>query len=210
MQIRGRAKKFATIAGATGLVAASAVLIPFIGVAGALTNPASPGLTTPAGPYTNGSKISVSGAGFEAEQGPSATGNTMTIVECEYVNNTLPSDYTQCDGTTANPNPFVTNASGAFTNFQFTVTAVTTGGGSNINCDATHYCVLWVGADPVGNFSGSSASPIAFSTPFLITQPNTSTPESPATIALPVAAAGVIGGGAFLVFRRRRHHSAAA
>jgi hypothetical protein len=206
MLIRGKAKKFAATAGACGTAAAMAVLMPLSGVAGATAM-----LSTPPGPWVESTPVLVTGSGFENGV---TTGDTITLVECESnASGTLPTTFDQCDGTTENPNTIILKAAGTFSD-EYSPQQLTSIGApgeqkSNIDCDATHYCVLWAGADPVNNFSGTTAQPIAFSQPFLIngTPP---TPESPATIALPIAAAGVAGGTGFLIFRRRRYHSHAA
>jgi len=139
--------------------------------------------TAPAGPYTDGQTITVSGTGFSTR----ASGNTIQIIECADPDGTtanLPQDNTSCDTTTENPNTIEPSTSGAFSD-QYQITELDTvvpAGGyqSNIDCNATNYCVLWIGEDAVNNFSGTTDQPVAFSPPFLVnpkasTQPTTLT-----------------------------------
>jgi hypothetical protein len=115
----------------------------------------------------------------------------------------LPTDPTiQCDGTTLNPLFIPTDALGNFS-AQYTISQLTNAGGSPITCDATDYCVLWVGVDVNSMFLSGAHG---FSAPFEVGAPPTGTPETPATIALPLVAAGLVG-GALWVARRRRVRS---
>jgi len=127
--------------------------------------------TAPAGPYSDGQTITVSGTGFSTR----SSGNTIEIIECADPDGTeanLPQDNTTCDTTTENPNTIEPAADGSFTDqYQITeLNTVVSGGGyqSNIDCNATNYCVLWIGEDAVNNFTGSTDQPVAFSPPFLI------------------------------------------
>jgi hypothetical protein len=137
--------------------------------------------TAPAGPYADGQTITVSGTGFSTR----ASGNTMEIIECADPDGTvanLPQDNSSCDGTTQNSNTIVPATDGSFTD-QYPITeldTVVSGGGyeSNINCNATNYCVLWIGEDDVGNFTGTTAQPVAFSPPFLINPAPTTEPTT--------------------------------
>jgi LPXTG-motif cell wall-anchored protein len=204
MHIRHRARKLVTMAGTAGLAATFALAVPLTGAAGAsgtvTLNP-----TPPAGGYTNGQTITVSGTGFSTN--PS---DSIQIAECADPGGTtagLPADNSTCDGTTLNPDTIFTNSAGTFSD-TYQITKVTTATGSNINCDATDYCVLWVGEDFNNNFTGSSAQPTGFSQPFLIGSATTGAPESPLTVALPLLGAAVVGGGGFVAYRRRRGHAA--
>jgi hypothetical protein len=121
--------------------------------------------TAPAGPYTDGQQITVSGTGFSTN-----SGDTITIVECADAGGTagnLPTDNSTCDLNTGNPLGIRHDASGGFSS-PYTVALDQVSSGGTIDCDATHYCVLWIGEDFNGNFTGSSAQPVAFSPPFLI------------------------------------------
>ena len=205
MSTRRRVAKFASLGGAAGLAASLLLMLPIAGQAGAsgtvTLNPAS-------GPYTDGQTITVSGTGFSTNPADS-----IEIVECADPNGTqanLPADNTTCDGTTQNPNTIFTNAAGTFSS-SYTIQKLSTTTGNSINCDATHDCVLWVGEDFNGNFSGTAAQPVGFSVPFLVNNAGSggTTPESPLTVALPIVGASVAGGAGFLVVRRRRRSAAA-
>ena len=188
-----------TIIRATGLAVAfavAAVVVPLEGTAFAATS-----ANISAGPYTDGQVVTVSGSGFPNH---TALPSGLTIVECADpggVPSGLPTDNSTCDGSTVNPLPVNTDASGNFST-SYTLAKLTTAGGvSNINCDSTHFCVLWVGADFNGNFLGTHA----FTGPFEISSPVTGTPEAPIAVALPAGAAILIG-GAILLARRRKAH----
>jgi len=174
---------------------------------------AAASVTTPSGPFANNQSITVSGSGFAKR----ATGSTIQILMCSDPGGqtaNLPHDITSCDGTTQNPNTIVPTAEGNF-NDKYTIvklsTKPTSGIESTINCDATHYCVLWVGEDQVDNFFGTSKQPVAYSQPFLVGATGStnssagSGSSSGAVVAIVIAVVVVVGGGgAFLWFRRRR------
>ena len=172
--------------------------------------------TAPAGPYADGQTITVSGTGFATR----ASGNTIEIIECADPDGTptnLPQDNSSCDGTTENSNTIVPATDGSFTD-QYPITeldTVVSGGGyeSNINCNATNYCVLWIGEDDVNNFTGTTDQPVAFSPPFLInpasgggttttTEPTTTTTELSASAAetSPTSSAGPTSSATSLAF----------
>ena len=136
---------------------------------------AGPAVTTsPAsGPFTDGQSITVSGTGFPNHaQDPSG----LSILECSDPGGTtanLPTDATACDGTTVNGLAINTNASGSFGPAQYSIVAlsIASPGSSNINCDATNYCVLWVGVD----YNNAFTQNFAFSEPFTIGSSSTTT-----------------------------------
>jgi hypothetical protein len=182
------------MAGAATVAALAALVVPFGGAAFA-----APVVTMAAGPYTSGQTITVSGTGFPTR---SADPSGLSLIECTDTGGlpgNLPTDDSFCDASTANPLPVLTNSSGAFST-TYTLESLSVSGGSSIDCDQTHDCVLWVGVDYVNNFNSNDA----FSGPFTISAPIASTPESPAAIALPVGAALIIGGAVFVTRRRRR------
>ena len=183
--------KVLAVAGAVGLASL------------ALASPvsATAAVTIPSGPFTDGQTITVSGTGFPTmTQLPTG----LEIIECSdpggsMVN--LPTDAsTGCDGTTVNGSQINTNSTGGFsTSYQM---ILLNSGNSSINCDATDFCVLWVGQD----FNGAFLSgPHAFSAPFEIHAPGSTTPEAPFVIALPIAAAAAVG--IVVYIRRRRGHA---
>jgi hypothetical protein len=194
MRVRSTAAAMTRTVGVATAVAVAAI-VSFAGPASAATS----ANLSPAGPYTDGQTITVSGGGFPVH---SALPSGLTVVECADPGGTvggLPTDNTTCDGSTVNPLPVNTDASGNFSTSYTLAKLTTTGGVSNINCDSTHFCVLWVGVDFNNSFTGTHA----FSSPFEISAPTMGTPEAPAAIALPVGAALLIGGAVFVARRRR-------
>ena len=193
MSMRRTVTRVAGMAGIATVLTASAIVLPFGGAAFA-----TPAVSLSAGPYTDGQSITVSGTGFPNH---AALPSGLSIIECSdpggLVSN-LPTDSSTCDGSTANPLPVNTDASGNFST-SYALALLTPSGGSPITCDATHFCVLWVGADFVNSFTGTHA----FSTPFEISSPTTGTPEAPVAIALPIGAAILVGGMIFVARRRR-------
>ncbi|HTZ08670.1 MAG TPA: hypothetical protein VMB72_06350 [Acidimicrobiales bacterium] len=135
---------------------------------------ATPTVTTPSGPFTDAQTITVSGSGFPD---PHADPTGLQILECADPGGSvanLPTDPSTCDGATVNPLPVNTDASGKFT-VNYAVSLLTgVHGTSNIECDATNFCVLWVGIDYNQAFT---SGPHAFSKPFEI-DPSSSTPAS--------------------------------
>ncbi|HTZ07788.1 MAG TPA: hypothetical protein VMB72_01880 [Acidimicrobiales bacterium] len=125
---------------------------------------AAPAVTiSPAGPYTDQQNVTVSGTGFPTN---SADPSGLQIIQCSDPGGTtgnLPIDDTSCDATTINPLPVLTDSNGDFST-SYTLSALSTSNGSNIDCSLTAYCVLWVGLDYANSFSGTHA----FSSAFLI------------------------------------------
>jgi len=100
-------------------------------------------ITMSPGPYANNHAITVSGSGFSLRK----SGNTVEILMCSDPGGSttnLPRDNSSCDGTTVNPNTIVPTANGTFTD-KYTILHLSPKLGFAITCDATHYCVLWVG-----------------------------------------------------------------
>jgi hypothetical protein len=181
--------------GVAGALVASAVLVVPGGTAAAA---AGVTLTPLATAYTNAQNVTVSGTGFPTRaQNPSG----LQIIECADPGGTtgnLPMDNTTCDGTTINPLPILTDSNGNFSaSYSMVQLKMSTGG--VVNCDNANECVLWVGVDYINSFLGAHA----FSTPFFVNSPGTTTPETPMTIALPIGAAFIVGGAVFLARRRR-------
>jgi hypothetical protein len=147
---------------------------------------AVPTVTIPAGPFSDGQTITVSGTGFPDH---SADPSGVQILQCADpmgLPANLPVDASTCEGTTINPLPVNTDAQGRFTT-PYVLSALTTQGGkSSIVCDASNYCVLWVGQDYNQQFT---SGPHAFSRPFEISPAatsssgttSTSTPGSPSS-----------------------------
>ena len=144
------------------LLIALGVAVSFSGRASAQT------LTVPAGPYTSGTAISLSGTGFSVR----SSGDTVEILECADPGGlpaNLPVDSTTCDGSTLNPGTIYPTSTGSFGPVNYLIQTLQVANGNVVDCDATNYCVLWVGEDYNNAFSGSAAEPVAFSAPFLIT-----------------------------------------
>lgn len=182
----------ATKVGRTAVsVAAVATAVAVLSFAGRAD--AAPSVSVPAGPFSDGQTITVTGSGFPAK----VTGG-LQIIECSDPGGVLPTDPTVgCDGTTVSPGTIPTDASGNFST-SYTLTLLSTIN-SNILCDATDQCVLWVGTDYNAAFL---SGPHAFSSPFFIDSAPATTPESPLTVALPVLAA--LSAGTYVFVRRRR------
>lgn len=129
----------------------------------------------------NNKAVTVSGSGFPAIT-KDPTG--VQIIECSDPKGTtanLPTSAANCDGATQNPLPVNQDAQGNFTT-QYTFQSLTgVHGTSNVPCDATHYCVLWVGVDYNQAFS---SGPHAFSKAFEI-EPASTGPTSTVTTTSP-------------------------
>jgi len=154
----------------------------------------------------NNKAVTVSGSGFPAIT-KDPTG--VQIIECSDPKGTtanLPTSAANCDGATQNPLPVNQDAQGNFTT-QYTFQSLTgVHGTSNVPCDATHYCVLWVGVDYNNEFLGG---PHAFSVPFEVGKPIASSTNA-AVIAIPIVVVVVLAGGVVFLRRRRGQSSAAA
>ena len=160
------------------LAGALAVVVVSMDMLGAHASAAQPTVTLSAGPYADGESVTVSGGGFPAPDGdPSG----IVVIECADPGGTaanLPVDATTCDGATENPLPIVTSASGSFSS-PYTLSALNgEHGAANINCDATDFCVLWVGVDYNDAFTSGAH---AFSKPFEISGAAAPPPASAVT-----------------------------
>ncbi|MFI5387977.1 MAG: putative Ig domain-containing protein [Fimbriimonadales bacterium] len=162
-----RKKTRLALIGAAFAVAGSGISISFAGSANAYPPPAFASVTTPnmsGSSVADGGLLTVKGSGFTpASVNPSG----IQIIECSDpggLASNLPFDASTCEGTTINSNQVNPNASGTFTD-QYPVQALSTAT-SSINCDATDYCVLWVGDDYNGDFNDPITQ--AFSAPFLV------------------------------------------
>jgi len=141
---------------------------------------AGPTVRIPPGPFTDGQTISLSGSGFPTH-GQDPTG--LQVIECSDPQGApanLPTDATGCDGVTVNPAQINTDASGRFTApYQLSVLSSRGGGtSSNVDCDGTHQCVLWVGIDYNNAFI---SGPHAFSGPFVVNGTAGQAPNAPTT-----------------------------
>jgi hypothetical protein len=167
----------------TGVEAVGAALILSAGGAALLPGHAfgaGPTVRIPPGPFTNGQTISLSGSGFPTH-GQDPTG--LQVIECSDPQGApanLPTDATSCDGVTVNPAQINTDASGRFTaQYQLSVLSSRgSGTSSNIDCDGTHQCVLWVGVDYNNAFI---SGPHAFSGSFVVNGTAGQAPSAPTT-----------------------------
>ena len=157
--MRITARSIALKVGAVTAVAAGALVVPLSGLAFA----SGPTVSIPAGNLTSGSTISVTGSDFPVH---SADPTGLQIYECadpQGSANNLPTGPSQCDGTTVSGNQINTDSSGNFST-TYQPSEVNAATGSNIACDPTDFCVLWVGVDFNNGFT--TAGQYAFSTPF--------------------------------------------
>ena len=192
-----------------------AVLVTVLASVGAFAVPAyaAPSVATPPGPYAGGQTVTVSGTGFAKR----ASGASIEILMCADPDGTtanLPRDNTSCDGTTLNPETIYPTGTdpgppGNFT-AKYLIQELSAKSQNLINCDATHYCVLWVGEDYVGNFYGTPTDPVAYSQPFLVGTKAGADGSSSTSVVVGIVIAVVVlgGGGAFIWWRRRRRIAA--
>lgn len=171
----------------------------FTGVAWAGTS-----VTIPAGDPRSQETITVTGTGFP-DHAKDPTG--MQILECADPGGTtanLPTSNLFCDGSTVNPSQINTDAHGSFT-AKYTVYSLNSTHTSNISCDKSHFCVLWVGVDYNQDFFG----PHAFSTPFEVGGTATaSSSGSTSAVWIPIVVIVVIAGVLLVARGRRRRPSA--
>jgi len=156
-------KKRLALMGAALALASTGVTISIAGVASASGSPTVS--TNVSGSYSDGETISVWGSGFPT---PATDPSGIEILECSDPGGSaanLPADDSSCDGSTLNPLTIPTDSAGKFSG-TYTISALSTSGGSNIDCDASDPCVLWVGEDYAADFSDSAH--VAFSAPFLV------------------------------------------
>ncbi len=159
-------------------------------------------VTIPAGDPHNEQTITVTGTGFPSHA-KYPTG--MQILECSDPGGTaanLPTSNLFCDGSTINPSQINQDAQGSFS-AKYTVYSLNSTHTSNISCDKTHYCVLWVGVDYNQDFFG----PHAFSTAFEVGGAATaggSGSSSMIWIVVLVVLVVVALGAALVVVRSRR------
>jgi len=161
---------------------------------------ANPTVTIPAAYPHSSQVIIVTGSGFP---GPRKIPTGIQIIECSDPGGktaNLPTNSLMCDGTTQNPGQINTDLQGNFST-HYSVYALNSARSSNINCDKTHYCVLWVGVDYNQSFLGMHA----FSAPFEVggTSPN-ATSGSGIEIWIPIVVVIAVGAALLLVWSRRR------
>ena len=158
---------------------------------------ASPQLSIPADNPLNNQTVPVSGSGFPPHR-QDPTG--IQMLECSDPGGSeanLPRDATRCDGSTVNFKQINTDANGNFAD-KFTFVKLNSTHSSNIDCDATHFCVLWAGVDYNTDFLGQHA----FSRAFEIGGTGGAVSSTPVlVIVLPVVAVAI--GAALVVIRRR-------
>jgi hypothetical protein len=167
-----RMKTRLALVGAAFAVAAGGFSIPLAGTASAYPSSTPASVSTPnmeGQDVANGGLLTVKGSNYPPG---SVNPSGIQILECSDPGGTvanLPLDAAGgCDGLTVNGNQITPSSSGSFTD-EYGVQALSTTSGSNINCDATDYCVLWVGTDYNSDFSDPANE--SFSAPFLVTAP---------------------------------------
>ena len=168
---------------------------------------ANPQVTVPISNPHNNQTVTVSGSGFPAHS-KDPTG--VQILECSDPGGSganLPTTAASCDGATVDPLPVYTDANGGFSARYTFYSLKNAHGASNINCDATHFCVLWVGVDYNQQFLAIHA----FSTAFKIgaQQGSQASSSSVLVIVFPILAV-VILTGAWVVLRNRRVRTSAS
>jgi hypothetical protein len=171
-----RKKTRLALLGAALAVAGSGISISFAGAASAST----PAVTIPSGPFNDGQTITVSGTGFPAH---SADPTGLEILECT-PGTTDPN--LGCDGTTVSGNQINTDSSGNFST-HYTLSRLIEGQNSNINCDSTNACDLWVGVDYQNDFNtGDGTSGFSSTFTFTAVAPTiTSTNTATAHVSVP-------------------------
>lgn len=148
------------------------VVIMGLGTSGARA--ATPTVTLPPGPLHDQQTITLSGSGFPS-QSQLPTG--LQIIECSDpggVAANLPTDAASgCEGITLNPTQVNTDSNGAF-HASYQILALNPQI-SSITCDASNFCVLWVGQDYNNAFTDG---PHAFSAPFEVLPAGGSVPTT--------------------------------
>jgi hypothetical protein len=121
------------------------------------------------GSLADGGVVTLTGTGFPAH---SADPTGLEIIECSDPGGSpsnLPFDASLgCDGNTVSSNQINTDNSGNF-HTTYPISKLESPGTSNIDCDASNDCVLWVGVDYNNDFNDPSTQ--AFSSPFLVVSP---------------------------------------
>ena len=168
MALRAAGRKNIRLLAAAGVLAGAATAVALASFAGVAFASPSIGLS-PSGPYTGGQSITVTGSGFTGSEAPGPTG--LAIIECADPGGSagnLPTDSgSQCDASTVTGSQInVSGANGSFS-APYTIFQLTEATGSTINCDATDFCVLWVGVDYNNEFL---SGPHVFSAPFEVNQ----------------------------------------
>jgi hypothetical protein len=181
------------------LACGAALVVAVLLQAGAAV--ATPQVSFPGGNPRNNQTVTVSGAGFPP---PKVDPSGVQVLECSDPGGkiaSLPTSAASCDGATVDPLPINTHQDGTFAARYTFVALNDLHGGSNINCDATHYCVLWAGVDYNNRFLGG---PHAFSSAFTIGGTSTGTGGSDANVVwIPIVVVVVLVVGLIAVRRRR-------
>jgi len=161
-----RKKTRLAVIGAAFAVVGSGISIPFAGSASASSGPSVTVVNMAGSSLADGGAAVVTGSGFPSH---SADPSGLEVIECSDPGGSpanLPTDPSLgCDGSTVSANQINTSPSGSFST-TYAVSSLSASGNSDINCDATDYCVLWVGEDYNNQFSDGVTE--AFSAPFLV------------------------------------------
>jgi hypothetical protein len=226
MSIRRATRQVVASVGAVAAIGAFSILA-LSGPAGAATptnGSVVPGAAEPLAPFTAGTPFS-SGQGIDVIVPANSVFTPyagLNIVECSLQPitlanpNGLPTDPSECDGNTNQPNTIIPNADGsvdyqAETGGLYPVYATPDPMIGDVsdspacgNTAATE-CILYIGDD-----NNDFTQPHVWSQPFFVTangtdlgtNPGDGTPEVPLAIILPIAGMGLLGG---TVLIRRRH-----
>ena len=189
--------------------AAFAVMLVIAGGTGVVDVGSSwgaPSVSTPSGDPHNGQTFTITGTGFPPRR-QDAIG--LQILECADPGGSvarLPTDPSLCDGSTVSPGQVNTDAAG---DFSTAYTAAALGmRNSNIVCDATHFCALWVGVDYNSDVLGIHAvsAPFEVGGPRPLASSGTAHPGGPGAVlwvALVIVAGAVVGAARRASVRRR-------
>ena len=214
--IRHRTVRFGVVAGSMAAAAGTALVLPLSGVAGAaapqigvLLQPGSGGgtalPTSPIPTITDQTTVEVQ----VPANSTLVAGDSVKILECADADgrtDDLPTNSLDCDGLTIDVGKTInvgTDGTVDKTNYEiYALPSAALDESSNATpvCTATSACVLYIGQN-----QNDFTQPYVWSQPFYVAATvGTPTPESPVTIALPLAGVLVVAGGTALTIRRRR------
>ncbi len=210
-----------TIAAVTGIGAAGALLsIGAVAAAGASLPTAAPptaALTPPPdahSQYTDQALVNVT-VPANSYFTPGAIINILECADPGGLAANLPRDESSCDALTIQPDTIFVRPDGSiqygpqtrgggsgFTIYKLPALTLAEKPDQTPRCDGSDWCVLFIGED-----QKDFGQPHIFSSPFLVTTPDTGVPEAPLPVLIPIVAVACAG-GAYLYRRRRRRQPA--